>query len=87
MGSLSDFSVGTGTSPFSASSGLTSVPTQSLRAGDLAYIQNVNTNTFQWWAFDPASTKAVDADTVYADIAQNTPANAGRWRRTNIAYA
>lgn len=84
MGSQSDFSVGVGTAPFSSSADLSAVPTQGLRAGDFAFVRNVGVT--QWWAFDPSSTKATDADTVLADIALNNAVNAGRWRRTTAAF-
>lgn len=51
------------------------VPSAGLRTGDLAYLATPD----QYWRLDKASTAAVDANTVYADIALGTPANAGRW--------
>ena len=84
MGSLSDYGLGPGTS-VDVAARLSEVPTTGLRAGDLAYFPN-GQNLSPWWAFDPTSVLAVDANTIYADIALATPAKAGRWRRTNITW-
>lgn len=81
MGSLSDFGVGAGTTVLTAAA-LTGIPTAALRAGDFAYVSQ----TGQWWAFDPASVLATGANTVYADVALNNVANAGRWRKTDLAF-
>ena len=81
MGSLSDFGVGAGTTVVT-SAALTGIPTAGLRAGDFAYVSQAG----EWWAFDPSSVLAAGANTVYADVALNDVANAGRWRKTDLAF-
>lgn len=94
MGSLSDFSTGAGTSVASDSptGRLASIPTGSMRAGDLAYVNDPTGGLLgannQAFAFVPWSKTAVAAgDVYYADVANSDPLKAGRWHRVVLPYA
>lgn len=93
MGSLSDYSTGAGTSVDAAfvSSTLRSIPTGSLRAGDLAYANDPAGGALgaqnKVFAFIPWSKTAIAAgDVYYADIANQDPLLPGRWHRVSTAY-
>ena len=86
MGALSDYSIGAGTS-VASSAALTSIPTASLRRGDLAAVDLTDPQSFEYWAYDPSSLLAVGSDVVLADSALDSAANPGRWLRANIVLA
>ena len=62
-------------SSYATSAELARIPTAGLRDGDQAYCSTPN----QYWRLSKGSTTAVGANVVYADIALNDPAKAGRW--------
>jgi len=62
-------------SSYATSAELARIPTAGLRDGDQAYCTTPN----QYWRLNKSSTVAVGAYVVYADIALNDPAKAGRW--------
>lgn len=83
MGSLSDYSIGAGTSVASVAA-LSAIPTSGLRRGDLAAVDLTDPGSYEYWAFDPTSTAAVNGNCVLADVALNSANNAGRWQKVNI---
>lgn len=83
MGSLSDYSIGAGTSVASVAA-LSTLPTSGLRRGDLAAVDLTDPGSYEYWAFDPTSTAAVTGNCVLADIALNSANNAGRWQKVSL---
>lgn len=85
MGALSGYSIGVG-SYVKTQAELLSIPSGSLRPGDLAFVSGDGTAAKNgYYAFIPWSTTAVGNTVAYADIANSTPGTAGRWHQLTLA--